>query len=303
MHRHALAAVLLASAALPPMTAQLEASGAAAVLTTYGDIALAMYEDLAAAQRLDQAIDALLASPGEGTMQAARDAWRAARVPYQQTEAFRVRQPGGRRVGRQGERLAARRGADRLRRRLLRRELGREPALPPRRGRQRGAADRPGRGRPRPSSKELLAGELHEALDVEKNVALGLPRDRVPALGPGPQRHGSWGPATASGPDLAQGRVHQRLPRPSAAYLAAATDLLVDDLREIGAAWQPGGRAPRSPRRTATRSGRDPHRPRQPVLRRAGRRADEAGPAPARPGGGARLLLRQHAQLTATRSA
>ena len=36
--------------------------------------------------------------------------------------------------------------------------------------------------------------------------------------------------------------MHQRPLRPSAAYLAAATDLLVDDLREIGAAWQPGGR-------------------------------------------------------------
>ena len=61
-----------------------------AVLTTYSDIALAKYEDsLTTAKALDGAIDAFLAAPSEETLKAAKDAWLAARVPYQQTEAYR----------------------------------------------------------------------------------------------------------------------------------------------------------------------------------------------------------------------
>jgi putative iron-regulated protein len=62
----------------------------AAVIDTYGDVAQAMYEDaLATAQDLQAAIDAFLADPTEENLQAAKDAWKAARVPYQQTEGFR----------------------------------------------------------------------------------------------------------------------------------------------------------------------------------------------------------------------
>ncbi len=61
-----------------------------AVLETYADIALAGYEDaLATAKTLDAAADALIANPGEVTLNAAREAWKAARPSYQQTEAFR----------------------------------------------------------------------------------------------------------------------------------------------------------------------------------------------------------------------
>jgi putative iron-regulated protein len=61
-----------------------------AVLGTYADIARAGYEDsLATARSLSAAIDALIAAPTADTLAAAREAWRAARVPYQQTEAFR----------------------------------------------------------------------------------------------------------------------------------------------------------------------------------------------------------------------
>jgi putative iron-regulated protein len=61
-----------------------------AVLDTYADIARTGYEDsLATARSLSAAIDALIAAPTANTLAAARDAWRAARVPYQQTEAFR----------------------------------------------------------------------------------------------------------------------------------------------------------------------------------------------------------------------
>ena len=63
---------------------------AEAVLTNYADIALAGYEDsLTTAEALDKAVDAFIAAPSEATLQAAKDAWLAARVPYQQTEAYR----------------------------------------------------------------------------------------------------------------------------------------------------------------------------------------------------------------------
>jgi putative iron-regulated protein len=64
------------------------------VLATYADIAHATYEDsLIAARELQAAVGALLAEPGEATHQAAKDAWRAARVPYQQSEAYRFGNP------------------------------------------------------------------------------------------------------------------------------------------------------------------------------------------------------------------
>ncbi|MET0283203.1 MAG: imelysin family protein, partial [Polyangiales bacterium] len=70
--------------------AELEPELARQGLTTYADIAQAGYEDaLAGAQQLQQRIQALLDAPSEGTLQAARDAWRAARVPYLQTETYR----------------------------------------------------------------------------------------------------------------------------------------------------------------------------------------------------------------------
>lgn len=67
---------------------------AKAVLDTYADIALAGYEDsLVTAKALDAAIDRLLAEPTAANLDAARAAWIAARVPYQQTEAYRFGNP------------------------------------------------------------------------------------------------------------------------------------------------------------------------------------------------------------------
>lgn len=62
----------------------------AAVLDTYADIAEANYSDsLITAQRLEAAVDALLTNPSAEALEAAKSAWLAARVPYQQTEVFR----------------------------------------------------------------------------------------------------------------------------------------------------------------------------------------------------------------------
>ena len=60
------------------------------VLSHYADIAHAMYEDsLNTARDLQRAVDRLIAQPTEKNLAMARDAWRAARVPYQQTEVYR----------------------------------------------------------------------------------------------------------------------------------------------------------------------------------------------------------------------
>lgn len=60
------------------------------VVETYAQIVLATYEDtLSAARELDAAIDALLAHPSDETLQAARERWREARIPYGHSEAFR----------------------------------------------------------------------------------------------------------------------------------------------------------------------------------------------------------------------
>ena len=85
----ATAAVALTLAAIVT-SARAEAPAPEAVIDTYGDIAQAMYEDaLTTAKELQAAIDEFLAQPTEDTLGAAREAWKAARVPYQQTEGYR----------------------------------------------------------------------------------------------------------------------------------------------------------------------------------------------------------------------
>ena len=60
------------------------------VLNVYADIAEAGYSDsLTKAEDLKTAVDAFLAMPNDDTLTATRKAWIAARVPYMQTEAFR----------------------------------------------------------------------------------------------------------------------------------------------------------------------------------------------------------------------
>ena len=66
----------------------------AEVATTYADIAQAKYDDsLTTAKTLQTAVDALIATPSDATLQAAKTAWLAARVPYQQTEVYRFGNP------------------------------------------------------------------------------------------------------------------------------------------------------------------------------------------------------------------
>ncbi|MEM6712422.1 MAG: imelysin family protein [Pseudomonadota bacterium] len=84
--------LILATSATALMTSSASAIDAtpSAVLDTYADIALAGYEDsLVTAEALDAAINALVANPSEATLSAAKAAWIASRAPYQQTEVYR----------------------------------------------------------------------------------------------------------------------------------------------------------------------------------------------------------------------
>ena len=65
-------------------------AAAKAVVSHYAELALAVFSDAASTgKQLQSAIDALLSNPSEETLNAAKEAWLAARVPYMQTEVFR----------------------------------------------------------------------------------------------------------------------------------------------------------------------------------------------------------------------
>jgi len=82
--------VLASATAILTSAPAFAAPDSAAVVTTYVTIAHAKFEDsLTTAKALDTAIDALIAKPSDATLQAAKDAWIKARAPYQQTEAYR----------------------------------------------------------------------------------------------------------------------------------------------------------------------------------------------------------------------
>ncbi len=81
---------LALSVAIAMTSAAQAATPAAAVIKHYGDIAQATFEDsLKTARDLEVNIAAFLDKPTEATMQSAKNSWIAARVPYQQTEAYR----------------------------------------------------------------------------------------------------------------------------------------------------------------------------------------------------------------------
>ena len=83
-----------AAAAMVLNTASFAAVTPEAVVKTYADVALAGYEDaLSSARALQKSVNALVAKPSELALKTARAAWIDARVPYQQTEAFRFGNP------------------------------------------------------------------------------------------------------------------------------------------------------------------------------------------------------------------
>ncbi len=75
----------------PAQTTPVEISD---VVKSYANLALASYEDaLRTARDLRGAIETLLATPNKDNLEAARTAWKTARIPYQQSEVFRFGNP------------------------------------------------------------------------------------------------------------------------------------------------------------------------------------------------------------------
>ena len=241
-HRFVHLPLAVAAAAFSvPVTAALEP-----VTRTYVDIAHAAYEDsLISARALRQAIGAFLDAPSAATLEQARNAWIAARVPYQQTEVYRFGNPivdeweGKVNAWPLDEGLidyvdAAAYGAESEENTFYAANVIANPALTV-----------AGRTIDAGTIDADLLRSLHEVDEVEANVATGyhaieflLWGQDLNGTGPGAGDR----PATdfMPGADCTGGHCERRR-----AYLTAATDLLIADLEEIVAAWGPdgGGRA------------------------------------------------------------
>ncbi len=230
--------------AVPALTAPAAAADSKAVLTTYADIAHAGYEDsLLSARALREAVGALVATPTEETLAAARDAWVKARVPYQQTEVYRF---GNAIVDDWEGRVNAWPLDEGLIDYVDTGAYGEESAENP-------AFTANVIANPTLTlsgetidattiSKELLQSTLHEVDGIEANVATGY--HAIEFLLWGQDLNGT-GPGAGARPAsdfdtsaCTGGNCERR-----AAYLVTATDLLIDDLEEMVAAWSKDGEA------------------------------------------------------------
>ena len=216
----------------------------AAVIDTYSDIAHAGYEDsLIKAQQLSEAVTALIDAPSAETLAAAKTTWLEARVPYQQTETFRFGNPivddweGKVNAWPLDEGLidyvdATYGGAtDENEYAVLNVIANPTFTLS---GEEIDATE---------ITPELLEGALHEADEVESNVATGY--HAVEFLLWGQDLNGTeYGAGNrpwtdyATGDACTGGNCDRR-----GAYLKAATDLLVSDLEWITGQWAEGGEA------------------------------------------------------------
>lgn len=233
--------LLAASLSLGSVTAATEPS---AVVDHYADIAQAKYADaLAGARQLQQAVDSLINAPSDETLSAAREAWKLARVPYQQSEVYRFGNAivddweGKVNAWPLDEGLIDYVAAD-----LYGEGSGENPLY------SANVIANPSLiigGKEIDASlidKRLLAERLQEADGVETNVATGyhaieflLWGQDLNGTGPGAGAR----PATDfSASDCTGGNCERR-----AAFLAAATELLVDDLTWITEQWAADGAA------------------------------------------------------------
>ena len=215
----------------------------AAVVDTYGDIALAMYDDaLTAAKNLQTAVGAFLVDPNDTTLAAARDAWKASRVPYQQTEGYRF---GNAIVDDWEGKVNAWPLDEGLIDYVDTGLYGEESEENPLYVANVVANPEIRVGADVIDAKSItpeLLGQLQEAQGVESNVATGyhaieflLWGQDLNGTGPGAGAR----PATDySANACTNGNCDRR-----GAYLKAATDLLVTDLEEMVANWQDGGAA------------------------------------------------------------
>ncbi|WP_297844670.1 imelysin family protein [uncultured Roseibium sp.] len=213
------------------------------VLSTYGDIAQAKYADsLATAKTLKTAIDKLVAEPTEANLEAARTAWKEARDPYQQTEAYRFGNAivddweGKVNAWPLDEGLIdyvdASYGDESEENDLYVANVIANPSLKVG-GETIDATE---------ITPTLLAESLQEAGEVETNVATGYHAIEFLLWGQdlnGTEAGAGNRPATDFDPaNCTGGNCERRIQ-----YLQAATDLLISDLEEMAAAWAPDGAA------------------------------------------------------------
>ena len=239
MRHHALAAALVGGLAISPVAAETDA---AAVLATYADIAHAAYEDsLTTARALDAAIDRLIESPNRETLNAARKAWLAARVPYQQTEVYRFGNPvvdGG-----EGMVNAWPRAEGRID--YVEASYGTASDENPFYVVNVIANPQVTAGGTAVDATEIspdVLRSLHELGEVEANVATGyhaieflLWGQDLNGTGPGA---GARPPTDYDTANCTGGNCDRR-----AAYLKAASELLIADLEGMVAQWAPDGEA------------------------------------------------------------
>ena len=214
-----------------------------AVIAHYADIAEAKYDDaLSTAKALDAAIEQLIATPSEETLQAAKTAWLAARVPYQQTEVYRFGNPivddweGRVNAWPLDEGLIdyvdASYGSESDENTLFTANVIANPEIE-----INGKMVDAGKITP-----ELIAGTLQEAGGIEANVASGY--HAIEFLLWGQDLNGN-GPGAGNRPytDYSLENCTNANCDRRGAYLGAASDLLVADLEEMAANWKAGGAA------------------------------------------------------------
>ena len=240
----ALATALMSlAAAIAALPAAAQAPTAAAVAKSYADIAEAGYTDsLDGARKLKAAIDALIKTPTQDNMLAARQAWLDARVAYMQTEAFRF---GNKIVDDWEGRVNAWPLDEGLIDYVSQEYVDQSPANDLYIANVIANTSIKIAGEPVDTSKitkELLADKLQEAGGVESNVATGY--HAIEFLLWGQDLNGT-GPGAGNRPatdydvkNCTHGNCDRR-----AQYLEAVTDLLIDDLTWMIAQWGPDGAA------------------------------------------------------------
>ncbi|MCR9214253.1 MAG: peptidase [Proteobacteria bacterium] len=213
------------------------------VVMTYADIAEAIFEDsLSSAEALSAAVKAFTKSPSKAGLDAARSAWIAARVPYQQSEVYRF---GNAKVddweGRVNawpldegliDYVSSSYGAESDENALYTVNVVANKSLTV-------------NGAPVDASvitPKLLSATLHEAEGVEANVATGYHAIEFllwgqdlngTNAGAGNRPYTDFDVQSCTG-----GNCERRIQ-----YLEAATELLISDLQEMLALWRKDGAA------------------------------------------------------------
>jgi putative iron-regulated protein len=215
-----------------------------AVLTTYADIAHAKYSDsLITARALQAAVNTLIDTPTAQALEAAKSAWLAARVPYQQTEVYRF----GNAIVDDWEGKVNAWPLDEGLIDYVDSSYGGpsdENALAALNVIAQPSFDLSGKTIDASAiTPAFLAETLHEADGVEANVATGYHAIEFLLWGQDLNGHGA-GAGARAWTDYAQGEActNDNCDR-RGDYLRAASDLLVSDLEWITAQWAEGGEA------------------------------------------------------------